>query len=186
MHAGDADTVGCDQVSIRTWSILCSRSNLAGEDFVVVVTTISLASFRDMRDNLQIGERYELLKQLGSGSFSEVCLAEDRSTGEKVSSAKLVQHCHQHLPYYSAKFKKSLSSLVHAQPAHGHLQTTNKSCFTGCCQTDTRRTEQSRASQACASGDMHTAQAHSPLHHWPQECLCTTICYRLASILAAG
>ena len=36
---------------------------------------------------LQVGERYELLKQLGSGSFSEVCLAEDRSVGEKASGA---------------------------------------------------------------------------------------------------
>ena len=56
--------------------------------FAVVVTTTSLDSFTNMWDNLQIGEGYELLKQLGSGSFSEVCLAEDRSTGEKVNSAK--------------------------------------------------------------------------------------------------
>lgn len=35
-------------------------------------------------NTIQIGERYELLKQLGSGSFSEVCLATDRSTGDKV------------------------------------------------------------------------------------------------------
>ncbi|KAL3143658.1 hypothetical protein ABBQ38_002453 [Trebouxia sp. C0009 RCD-2024] len=37
----------------------------------------------------QTGERYELLKQLGSGSFSEVCLADDRSTGEKVAVKRI-------------------------------------------------------------------------------------------------
>ena len=33
---------------------------------------------------LQVGERYELLKVLGYGSYSAVVLALDRSTGEKV------------------------------------------------------------------------------------------------------
>ena len=39
---------------------------------------------------LQIGDRYELLKQLGTGSFSEVCLATDRSTGDKVHSWRVL------------------------------------------------------------------------------------------------
>ena len=33
----------------------------------------------------QIGERYELERLLGSGSFSSVCQAVDTLTGEKVS-----------------------------------------------------------------------------------------------------
>lgn len=82
-------------------------------------------------------------------------------------------------------YHNAMSSPVLAHISHGHLPTTAKSCLTGCCQTDTRCAEQSRASQTCAAGDMHTSQAYSPLHHWPQECLCTTICNRLASKLAA-
>lgn len=33
---------------------------------------------------MQVGERYEILKLLGTGSFSSVCLALDNFTGEKV------------------------------------------------------------------------------------------------------
>lgn len=40
---------------------------------------------------LQVGERYELLKVLGYGSYSAVVLALDRSTGEKVRPLPL--HC---------------------------------------------------------------------------------------------
>ena len=85
--------------------------------------TTFLASSKNIYDNLQIGERYELLKQLGSGSFSEVCLAEDSSTGEQVNSApkkkNLAEHCYYQLPYYS-KIKESEFSLVLALP---HLDT---------------------------------------------------------------
>jgi len=34
--------------------------------------------------NLQVGERYELLRLLGSGSFSSVCMCLDIATGEQV------------------------------------------------------------------------------------------------------
>ena len=36
---------------------------------------------------LQLGERYELVRLLGSGSFSSVCMCIDSVTGERVSSA---------------------------------------------------------------------------------------------------
>eukprot|EP00884_Botryococcus_braunii_P021833 jgi/Botrbrau1/8333/Bobra.0081s0022.1 len=37
----------------------------------------------------RVGERYELLKLVGSGSFSSVCLANDSLTGEKVAIKKV-------------------------------------------------------------------------------------------------
>jgi serine/threonine protein kinase len=33
---------------------------------------------------LQVGDRYDLVRLLGSGSFSTVCLAVDKETGEEV------------------------------------------------------------------------------------------------------
>ncbi|KAI8472325.1 MAG: kinase-like domain-containing protein [Monoraphidium minutum] len=36
-----------------------------------------------------VGARYQLLKQLGEGSFSQVCLAVDRDTGEKVALKRI-------------------------------------------------------------------------------------------------
>lgn len=39
---------------------------------------------------MQVGERYQLQKRLGSGSFSSVCLALDTSTGEKVGTLRLI------------------------------------------------------------------------------------------------
>ncbi len=62
---------------IRVSSVLKTPSQWTQSDF-------------QQRIRLQIGDRYELLKQLGTGSFSEVCLATDRSTGDKVHSSRLL------------------------------------------------------------------------------------------------
>ena len=62
----------------------------------------------------QVGRRYELFKLLGEGSFSQVALALDRETGEKVCAADVCAHAAGAVKAGSAKHPKTTP---HAQVA---------------------------------------------------------------------
>ena len=106
--------------------------------------------------NVQIGERYELLKQLGTGSFSEVCSATDRSTGEKVktpslSNQQLLAVCLHSMTTQACSLSYctgswySPSQLQRAVEPSECLHSTDQTCMCvpGCCQAYTRCAKQS-------------------------------------------
>lgn len=57
-------------------------------------TALYLQRARNACTVMQVGERYKLVKLLGSGSFSSVCSALDSLTGEQARPKQRVCICH--------------------------------------------------------------------------------------------
>jgi hypothetical protein len=74
---------GVYYVSGSTWSVRSSGISIhtCGPAHLRRAISTPFAYFCTVS---QVGNRYSLLKQLGEGSFSQVCLAVDKETQEKV------------------------------------------------------------------------------------------------------
>ena len=126
---------------------------------------------------LQVGERYRLIKVLGYGSYSGVCLAVDETTGEKVGRARVRgwrgerNLCAGASSSAGAGPAASLATCHNAQPP-------SLPAATGGPEAGGRCAAVPRAHQAGAAGDLHPAPPAPPQPHRHSGRLCQALGHR--------